>query len=215
MSKLRDRTWFARGGRHGLENRVADLSPILASFDTADMVTLDAGAAEGDISVWLADLFKHVTAVELMDQAYGVLKRRAAEHEAITALQADIISWPIPSEYDIVFLLGVLHYFPDDHTKEKVLRKCLAASRFGMFARTGIREHKLRDGVSPDKVGNYVPTALLEKVAVEAGFSLGIIDNSYRGRRKERLGDLMIFRKKTDDNPLPSIESMLVMGRKA
>jgi hypothetical protein len=207
MHTLKNRRWFDKGGRHGLPNRVADLSRILESADTGDLTALDLGAAEGDISIWLSDRFQHVTAVELMEKAYRALDDRVATIANVTPIHGDVRIWRPSHGYDCVFLLGVLHFFLPDSQKREALEAALSATKLGCFVRTGIREHKLRDGWDSDKVQKYSPLAMFEEAAGAAGFDLCVVDNAWRGRGETRLGDLIYFRRAVSTNPLPSTEA--------
>lgn len=174
------------------------------------MSALDAGAAEGDISFWLADRFRHVTAIELMSQTFATLAERARSYPDVKAIKADIASFPIDQPFDCIFLLGVLHYFPDDDVKRSLLVKCIGGANYAVFARTGIREFRVRDGFVTNDLARYTPISVLRDCADAADVDFSIIDNSYRGRGEFRLGDLIVFRSRHSNNPIPDAETLIL-----
>lgn len=202
--KLRQRDWFALGGRHGLDNRVSDLSLILPHFgDLAQHTAVDIGAAEGDISFWLAERYREVHAVEAMDQVYGKLAERVSQVPTITCEKADIRSWDCRASYDHVFFLGVLHYFHDDEVKARALEKCLGMTRSICFVRSGIREQKQKQkhGRNLDRLAFFTPIELLRSAAVRFGFTAALIDNAAGRTDENRLGDLVVFRRNSSSAP--------------
>src|SRR5690606_27660996 len=162
---------------------------------------LDIGAAEGDISAWLASHYRRVHAIEAMQQVYEKLSATSQAVSNLSCEQADVRDFRAQEPYDHVFLLGVLHYFPDDATKEAVLDKTLSAAKSLCFVRTGVREQKLKYGRDLDKLPKYTPISIFQRAAASNGFEAALIDNACRGTGGKRLGDLVVFRRK--DAALP------------
>jgi 2-polyprenyl-3-methyl-5-hydroxy-6-metoxy-1,4-benzoquinol methylase len=206
---LKNRSWFDLGGRHGLENRVSDLAKILSGLDLAEMCVADIGAAEGDVAIWLAKIFKHVTAIELMEKAYLSLTKKTHRHDNINVVQSDILSYDFDQSFDVTFLLGVLHYFLDDNDKHTIVDKILKNSRWCCFIRTGIRENKIKHNMAHQKLQKFTPVDVYVHASKKAGFSLAIIDNFDRGQDTNRLGDLAVFRSNHKKNPLPELRQMV------
>ena len=204
----RQRTWFKKGKRHGLQNRVADLEKILPRIPSLDTLTaIDIGAAEGDIGAWLAARYRHVHAIEAMQLVFNHLSEKAKAIPNMNCEQADIRFFTPARLFDHVFLLGVLHYFDDDSIKESVLVKCLTFAQSLCFVRTGIREQKAKYGFDQHRVHKYVPISVLHHAAEAMDFDAALIDNALRGRGEERLGDLIVFRKR--DIGLPALPDLL------
>jgi len=203
----RQRDWFDKGGRHGLENRVADLEKILPQLSNlGDLNALDIGAAEGDISAWLATHYHRVHAIEAMQRVFEKLSTRTRAIANLSCEQADIRDYQTREIYDHVFFLGVLHYFLDDATKATALRKALSLTRSLCFVRTGIRDQKVKYGLDLDKLEKYTPVSVFREAAAE-GFDAALIDNASRGTKDQRLGDLVVFRKK--DAAMPPLTELL------
>jgi len=206
-NKLRNRKWFDLGGRHGAQNRIADFGPVFDHIDCSTLTASDIGAAEGDITQWLADRFSSVHAHELMDQAYSQLAQRFQSNPRVTTFQTDITQSPLAEPTDATYLLGVLHYFNTEELRHQILNHCLENSRYLFITRTGIRDFRQRDHRRMELAHRYT-TLKTFIAAAQNSFDLCIIDNAYRGTDSKRLGDLVIYRKNTPNNPFPPLQEM-------
>lgn len=205
-SKPKDRSWFEKGGRHALDNRVSDFGPALQRVDCRTLTALDVGCAEGDITAWLLAHFARVEAIELMDDAFNKARERFVEEARVNVRQADIATLPELQMHDVIFYLGVLHYFDTEAVRAATLRHCLHHARFMCFVRSAIRDFRERDGRNPDKLNRYITIDTLSKARGDE-WDMTIVDNACRGTGDRRLGDLIVYRRRADDNPFPAIET--------
>lgn len=202
-------TWLDRGGRHGIENRMSDFISELDLIAPLKLNALDIGAAEGQISEQLALYFEKVVAIEPSTELFKQLQTRAKNNPKISCSPRDIMTWDLDRKTDVSFFLGVLHYFEGDQKHREVLDRVLALSRCGCIMRCAIREYRIRDKRHLNKRGDdlsnrYLALELLKTYA--AKFDIFILDNGYRGIGDRRLGDLVVFRRKTQNNPLPMLD---------
>lgn len=207
-SDLPNRSWFELGGRHALDNRVSDFGPGVLSSPTTDLEAADIGCAEGDISAWLAERFRHVHGIEYMDRAFLIARERFRYDPRVSVDQADVATFPLRRRYDVVFFLGVLHYFETEALRRDILAHVLDHCRFVCYARTAMREFRVRDGRRLDMVDRYVSRGTLEAVAGDV-WDLRIVDNGYRGTGERRLGDLFVYRRRCADNPFSDIDRLV------
>ena len=137
----RDRAWFDRGGRHGLDNRVSDFKLWITASDKI-ATAVDIGAAEGEISNWLSNYVENMHAIEYFEGLFDSLNNNSKHFGTFTCEKADILNSPLNKQYDIVFLLGVLHYFDKQEQRAQVIKHCLEHSKHSFITRTGILEFK-------------------------------------------------------------------------
>jgi len=75
---------------------------------------LDIGCGEGQNAVFFARNGYEVTAFDLSSVGVEKTCRRAAEAGvALHAFQADLVTFRLMEEYDVIFSSGTLHYIPD------------------------------------------------------------------------------------------------------
>ncbi len=92
---------------------------------------LDLGAGEGSDAIRLARLGYQVEAVEISDVAAQKIEQFAEEAGvAVRICVADISSYHIQGEYDVIICNGVLHYLADDR-KVRVVSGMQAATKIG------------------------------------------------------------------------------------
>lgn len=199
--------WFGMGGRHGVENRIEDFASVLDAVDTSRMGAVDIGAAEGDIAGWIAERFGEVEAIELMDSLHGKLVDRFVSAGHVSVRKADIADEPLVGRSDVVFLLGVLHYFSSEQHRRSILAHCLEHTEWLCLMRTGVRDFRQRDQRQMELADRYITLRTLLDVDPD-GFEVCVIDNGYRGVKRKRLGDLAVFRRRDDGNPFPSLKEM-------
>lgn len=206
-TKPADRTYFERGGRHALECRIRDFGPLLEKHDLSAYTAIDIGCAEGDITGWLAKRFKQVDALEYMDACYKKAHERFIDNLNVTVRQGDISTFPLSKDYDFVFFLGVLHFFSCDEMRHRLLRYCLDHARHACFVRTAIREFFVRDQWNLARVEYFVPLKTLHRVAGD-DFDIHVIDNGCSRGTDNSIGDLVIYRRRCEDNPLPPLSEI-------
>ena len=207
----RDRAWFSKKGRHGLENRVADISQSLSQIDTSTLSAADIGAAEGEISKWLSGMFKTVTAIEFLPNLANALNDTAMSIPNLTSIEGDFMEWNSQMKFDVTFFLGVMHYFLGDESHAATLSKVIDFTDHMLILRTGIREFRVARGYHITKRGKDISEKYLSLHTLRpylADWDISILDNTYRGQGDQRLGDLAIFRRRNDQNPLPPILTM-------
>ncbi len=207
IKKPKNRDWFCKGGRHGLSNRIADFGQVIESQNFNNMSAVDIGAAEGDISRWLLENFNNVTAIEYMDDAFNKLGKNFIGENRVVVEQNDIGTFPLKQQYDVVFLLGVLHYFNSEFIREQVLQHCLDHTNYLCIVRAAIFDFRQRDNRRLEVEDRFIKISTLKEIA-GSDFSSCVIDNGYRGVDELRLGDLVVFRHEIEGNPLPTIKSM-------
>ncbi|MBO6514301.1 MAG: class I SAM-dependent methyltransferase [Phycisphaerales bacterium] len=176
------------------------------------MSAVDIGAAEGDITGWIAERFREVEAIELMDTLHATLFERFESVEHVSVRRADIADQPLVGQSDVVFLLGVLHYFSSEHQRRSILTHCLEHTGWLCFMRTGIRDFRLRDQRQMELADRYTTLRTLLDMDPD-GFDMCVIDNGYRGVKRKRLGDLAIYRRRAEGNPFPSLKEMFSCTR--
>ncbi len=202
--KPSDRSYFERGGRHSLEHRISDFGPRLMRLDLSAYTAIDIGCAEGDITEWLAMRFGSVDAIEYMDECFRKARSRFENDPQVTVRQADISSSPLITDYDFVFFLGVLHFFTSEDARARILRHCLEHARYGCFVRTAIHEFRVRDQRNIEHLNHFVSLRALDSAA-GTEFDLQIIDNGFLGDGDHALGDLIVYRRRCPNNPLPPL----------
>lgn len=207
-STLPDRSWFHLGGRHALDNRISDFGPGVMGTDTSQMDAADVGCAEGDIAEWLSTRFRHVHGMEYMDRAFLIARERFRYDPGVSVDQADVSTMPLRRHYDVIFFLGVLHYFQSEDLRLRIMQHVLGHCRWVCYTRTALREFRERDGRSPTMLDRYVTRPTLEAAAGDA-WDLRVIDNGYRGTGDKRLGDLFVYRRRVADNPFPEIDTLV------
>jgi SAM-dependent methyltransferase len=90
---------------------------------------LDLGAGEGADAIRLARLHYDVTAVEISEVAERKIRRFAAEAGVrVRTVVADISTYKLQDEFDIIICNGVLHYIED---KKVVIERMQQATRPG------------------------------------------------------------------------------------
>ncbi|MFT5712149.1 MAG: hypothetical protein ACI9DQ_000552 [Glaciecola sp.] len=205
--KLKSRSWFEFGGRHALENRLADLSPVLSTVDLSSLNAADIGAAEGDITQWIAQQFATVEAHEYTDKLYSQLEEKFRDTDRVSTHQTDITKNPLQGFYDIVFFLGVLHCFTSEPIRRRAMEHCLEHSKHLCITRTAIRDFRQRDNRRMERAHRYTTLRTFLDATCDK-FDICIIDNGYRGEQDLRLGDLIVFRRRDIRNPLPTLHEL-------
>ncbi len=206
-TKPADRTYFERGGRHALANRIHDFAPALENLDLSAYTAIDIGCAEGEITGWLAKRFKQVDALEYMDACYTKAHARFVDNSSVTVRQGDISTFPLSKNYNFVFFLGVLHFFNSQELRQRLLRYCLDHAQHACFVRTAIREFSLREQHNLVELDYFVWLETLHEVAGEE-FDIHIVDNGYRLNTEHSIGDLVIYRRRCDKTPLPPLSEI-------
>lgn len=199
--------WFGMGGRHGVSNRIEDFESVFDAVDTSQMSAVDIGAAEGDITEWVAERFGSVVAYELMDELHQKLALRFEHIGHVHVQRADISQKPLDTQSDVVFLLGVLHYFLIEQERRSILAHCLENTRWLCLMRTGIRDFRQRDNRQMELADRYITLRTVLDLDLER-FEMCVIDNGYRGTKRKRLGDLVVYRRMDNRNPFPSLKDM-------
>ncbi len=193
----KDQSWFGLGGRHALPNRVSDFESWIRECSHIESV-VDIGAAEGQITEWLSSQVNNVHAIEHFDSLYNKLK--LLKSERISTQQANILDGPLDKMYDIVFLLGVLHYFEEVQQRTFVIEHCLQHSMHAFVTRTAITEFKLQKA-NYKPVPNHVSLKELREFESDS-IKVYVLDNNYRSA-ENRLGDLIVMYRLVPNNPLP------------
>ena len=137
-------SWFNKGKKHAVENRISDLDYILKnilSYYPNNLTCLDVGCAEGDMLDYFSKRFSRVVGLEKYDSLFNVAAAKFADAASIEVVRGDILTDKI-DEYDFTFCLGVLHYFDLESEKLTVLRNVLSNTRCFSFFRTAFYENK-------------------------------------------------------------------------
>jgi len=189
-----NRSWFSKGGRHSIENRISDLHEFL-NIDLKDKTALDIGCAEGDLIQHLKSSFLSVTGIEKSKKLYDEAVNRYKSDLNIEILHGDIEECSISNNFDYVFFLGVLHYYHDDDRRMKILEKIIDIANDYVFIRTGIYENKLKSVDDLKKLQKFTKLSTISEVASRKKCRWLFLDNSYRGDGNYRLGDLVVIKK--------------------
>ncbi|MCH8823272.1 MAG: class I SAM-dependent methyltransferase [Planctomycetes bacterium] len=207
LTKPADRTWFERGGRHTLECRIQDFGPALENLDLSTYSAIDIGCAEGDITGWLAKRFRQVDALEYMDACYTKAHTRFKDNPNITVRQGDISTFPLSKDYDFVFFLGVLHFFTSEEIRQRLLRYCLDHAQHACFVRTAIHDFHVRDQRNLARLEHFVTLETLHSLAGDE-FDIHVVDNGYLVTTERAVGDLVVYRRRSYNNPLPLLSEI-------
>lgn len=206
-TKPADRTYFERGGRHALAYRIHDFGPALENLDLSAYTAIDIGCAEGEITEWLAKRFGQVDALEYMDACYAKAHARFEDNPNVTVRQGDISTFPLSQDYDFVFFLGVLHFFTSEEIRQRLLRYCLDHAQHVCFVRTAIHDFHVRDRRNLARLEHFVSLETLHDVARDE-FDIHVVDNGYHGATEHAIGDLVVYRRRRPDNPLPPLSEI-------
>lgn len=83
---------------------------------------LEIGSGTGYFTIWLAELAKHVTALDHSEHMMSQLQRKIGTEHSIKCITKDFIDFKPKSGYDIIFAAGVLDYIDD---WEQFIKRCL------------------------------------------------------------------------------------------
>ncbi len=118
-----ERLYASEGDHWG---RTESMDQIASAIDTLGGRTythiLDVGTGEGYVAEALVPHARHVTAIDISEQAIASARARLAHVKTITFLPANIRTWKTEERFDLVVLADVLYYlgdtlFPDVFTE--------------------------------------------------------------------------------------------------
>lgn len=186
-------------GRKTLENRISDVLEFIP--DKAHSL-LDIGCAKGEIMLALKDRFELMVGIDTCSERVRAAEIAIANSPHISVKCADIDTMPIGVGYDYVLLLGVLQHLQNNGSREHVLGKCLQAAKKKLIVRAPIKETRaprrsLRQSLKRRIRGKgdyFTELSMVSRLAKKHGFSITIIDNSYRKGDQKRQ-DLLILEK--------------------
>jgi SAM-dependent methyltransferase len=91
--------------------------------DFRDRTVLECGAGGGQHTAFVAEVARHVTAVDL--NTIELARHRNAGAANVTFVEADIAALDLAERFDVVFCIGVIHHTDDpDRTFAAILRHC-------------------------------------------------------------------------------------------
>ncbi len=104
--------------RHGrfrnYEKEFAGMMELLEIRDTKDKIIIDLGCGTGAASIFAADLFKAVYAVDVSDAMIEQARKKIAEKNNIRFVNAGFLSYKHEDEpADLVITKAALHHLPD------------------------------------------------------------------------------------------------------
>jgi len=111
------------------------LLSILQPMETRRSLLLDIGCGEGRNAIYLARRGFRVVGLDL--SASGLEKTRRYAEEAglkVETIHADINTWEIDRQYDVIFSTGTLHYLAPDVRAAKMEEYKQAISPDGLHA---------------------------------------------------------------------------------
>lgn len=144
---------------------------------------LEVGPGTGRYTAEFARQVSHVTAVEQSAEMIPLLERRLACHglSNCSVIEGDFAGVPIPSQFDVVALIGVLDYVSEP---KAFLARAAAFARRAMLFTTPhcgalARAFRLGNGLRGVKINNYTPEQVRSYLE---GFEIEIMETGLRTR---------------------------------